>query len=98
MSIHDLIPLITSLITSWPVAVLILAWAFHDRIKEIVELKFGDKIYARWGQDSSDRELEKLEKWTADEPPLPENFRVRGCMSKHKHWRLYLCGFAPAVR
>jgi hypothetical protein len=56
MSIHELIPLITALASySWPITVLILAWAFRKRIKEITEAKFGDKLYFRWGDLPSDR-------------------------------------------
>jgi len=55
MSIHDLTPLIIALAPySWPVTVLILAWSFRNRIKEITEAKFGDKVYVRWGQVPSD--------------------------------------------
>jgi hypothetical protein len=60
MSVHDLIPLISALAPySWPITVLILVWAFHNRIKEIIELKFGDKLSIRWGDAPSDRILEQ---------------------------------------
>jgi hypothetical protein len=67
MSIHDLIPLISAVAPySWPCTVLILAWAFHNRIREITEAKFGDKLYVKWGDVPSDRKLEQA----TGEPPL----------------------------
>lgn len=61
MSIHDFIPLITALAPySWPITVLILAWSFRNRIKEIIELKVGDKLSVRWGDAPSDRKLEQV--------------------------------------
>lgn len=60
MYIYDLIPLITALAPySWPFTVLILAWAFHNRIKEITEAKLGDKLYVKWGDVPSDRKLDQ---------------------------------------
>lgn len=48
MSIHDLIPLITALAPySWPVTIGALALLFRSRIKDIVELKLGEKFYAK---------------------------------------------------
>ena len=63
MSIHDFIPLITAIVTSWPIAVLILAWLFRRRIKDIAEFKFGDKFSARffgYGQHLSDFEPDAI--------------------------------------
>ena len=60
MSTPDLIPLIAaSAPYSWPITVLILAWAFHNRIKEVTEAKFGDKLSIKWGDVPSDRKLEQ---------------------------------------
>ncbi len=48
MSIHDLIPLITALAPySWPVTIGLFALLFRSRIKDIVELKLGEKFYAK---------------------------------------------------
>jgi hypothetical protein len=48
MSIHDLIPLLTALAPySWPVMIGLLALLFRSRIKDIVELKLGEKFYAK---------------------------------------------------
>jgi hypothetical protein len=48
MSIHDLIPLITALAPyGWPVMIGLLALLFRSRIKDIVELKLGEKFYAK---------------------------------------------------
>ena len=49
MSMHDLIPLITALAPySWPVTIGLLALLFRKRIKDIVELKLGEKFYAKF--------------------------------------------------
>jgi hypothetical protein len=66
MSIHDFIPLITSLITSWPIFILIIALLFRRRINDLIELKIGDKFYARFkvvlfGQDPSDLKTDPTE-------------------------------------
>jgi hypothetical protein len=48
MSIHDLIPLITALAPySWPITIGLLALLFRSRIQDIVELKLGEKFYAK---------------------------------------------------
>jgi hypothetical protein len=48
MSIQDLIPLITALAPyGWPVTIGLLALLFRSRIKDIVELKLGEKFYAK---------------------------------------------------
>jgi hypothetical protein len=58
MSPHDVIPFITAFAPySWPATVLLLAWLFRTRIKDVIELKLGDKFYAKFvgfGQVSSD--------------------------------------------
>jgi hypothetical protein len=60
MFIPALVPLITALAPyGWPVTVLILAWSFRNRIKEITEAKVGDKVYVRWGQVPSDLKSEE---------------------------------------
>src|ERR1019366_8651925 len=60
MSIHDFISLITAMAPySWPFTVLILAWSFRNRVKEITEAKLGDKLYVRWGQVPSDLRSEQ---------------------------------------
>jgi len=65
MSIHDLIPLITALAPySWPVTIGLLVLLFRSRIKDIIELKFGDKFYAKFvgfGQVPSDLESDPTE-------------------------------------
>jgi hypothetical protein len=49
MSVRDLIPLITALAPySWPVTIGLLALLFRTRIKNIVELKLGEKFYAKF--------------------------------------------------
>ncbi len=48
MSIHDLIPLISALAPySWPVTIGLLALLFRRRIRDVVELKLGEKFYAK---------------------------------------------------
>jgi hypothetical protein len=82
MFIH-VIQLITALAPyGWPVTVLILSWAFRNRIKEITEAKFGDKLWFKWGQASSDRELEKLEKATGEALPRPTTKQLNGPRAK----------------
>jgi hypothetical protein len=55
MSLNYVISLTTALAPySWPVTVLILAWWFRSRINQITEARFGDKIYAKFGQAPSD--------------------------------------------
>jgi hypothetical protein len=63
MSIDDLISvrLLTALAPyAWPITVLILARMFRSRIKELIELKFGDKVSISFGSASSDRKLEQI--------------------------------------
>jgi hypothetical protein len=63
MSVDDLISvrLLTALAPyAWPITVLILASMFRSRIKELIELKFGDKVSISFGSASSDRKLEQI--------------------------------------
>jgi hypothetical protein len=58
MYIHEFIPLITALAPySWPFTIGLLALLFRSRIKDIIELRLGDKFYAKFvgfGQTPSD--------------------------------------------
>jgi hypothetical protein len=69
MSIHDFIPLITAMAPySWPITVLILAWSFRNRIKDVTEAKIGDSLQVKFGQVPSDLESRQATDETLPSP------------------------------
>jgi hypothetical protein len=77
---HDFIPLLTALV--WPFTVLILAFAFRNRIGAITEAKFGDKLTVKWGDAPSDRKIEQA----TGEPPLGAATKQLGASPSGVRW------------